>query len=356
MTQAGVAAVTHAAYAVAIALGVLLGVLVLIFGRAAAVLLGGHGAGLDAAATYLRISALGLPFLLIALAGAGHLQGLEDTRAPFRILAVSNLANLVLELVLVYGLHTGIAGSAWGTVIAQIGSAAMFVVVSARRTGAATRAAGGEVRRLLRDASPIVVRTVALGAAITGSAAIAARVGGATLAAHQIVAQVWLFLALIVDALAVPAQVFVSAELGRAEVGAAVGVGDRCLRMGFAVAAGLTVVTCALAPVLPYVFTADPQVRHVAMIGLLICGAQQVFAAGAFVLDGLLLGASDYRTLRRTMLISLIAYAPFAVATLIDHRLGIAGVWLALTCWLAARTTLLGRRWQSRQWAFLPAR
>lgn len=352
----GVAAVVHAAYAVAAALGVLLGVLVVIFGREAAVLLGGSGAGLDAATTYLRISALGLPFLLLALAGAGHLQGLENTRTPFLILAASNLVNLVLELSLVYGLHTGIAGSAWGTVIAQVGSAAMFVVVSARRTGVATRAAGGEVRRLLRDARPIVVRTVALGAAITASAAIAARVGGATLAGHQITAQVWLFLALIVDALAVPAQVFVGAELGGAEVAAACDVGDRCLRIGFVLAAGLTVVTCALAPVLPYIFTSDAQVRHAAMIGLFICGAQQVFAAGAFVLDGLLLGASDYRTLRRTMLLSLIAYAPFAVATLIDPRLGIAGVWLALTCWLAARTTLLGRRWQSREWAVLPGR
>jgi putative MATE family efflux protein len=354
--DAGVGAVAHGAYAIAAGLGVLLGLLVAVFGRQAASLLGGSGAGLDAATTYLRISALGLPFLLLALAGAGHLQGLEDTRTPFGILAVSNVANLVLELLLVYGLGTGIAGSAWGTVIAQIGSAAMFVIVSARRTGAATRAAGQEVRRLLRDAGPIVVRTVALGAAITASAAIAARVGGATLAGYQITAQVWLFLALIVDALAVPAQVFVGAELGRADVPAANDVGYRCLRIGFMLAVVLTVLTCALAPVIPYIFTNDPQVRHEATIGLFICGAQQVFAAGAFVLDGLLLGASDYRTLRRAMLLSLLAYAPFAIATLLDHGLGIAGVWLALTCWLAARTLLLGRRWQSQQWAFLTSR
>src|SRR5205823_1188859 len=97
--EGGVAAVVHAAYAVAAGLGVLLGVLVAIFGREAAKLLGGSGAGLAAAATYLRISALGLPFLLIALAGAGHLQGLADTRTPFGILAASNALNLVLELV-----------------------------------------------------------------------------------------------------------------------------------------------------------------------------------------------------------------------------------------------------------------
>jgi Na+-driven multidrug efflux pump len=111
----------------------------------------------------------------------------------------------------------------------------------------------------------------------------------------------------------------------------------------------------ALSPVLPYVFTSDAEVRHAATIGLLICGALQPFAAYAFVYDGLLLGASDYTTLRRSMLLALVAFAPFAVATLVDHGLGITGVWLALTCWLAARTFLLGRRWQSRGWAVTPA-
>jgi Na+-driven multidrug efflux pump len=107
--------------------------------------------------------------------------------------------------------------------------------------------------------------------------------------------------------------------------------------------------------VLPYVFTDDAAVRHVATIALVICGALQPFAAGAFVYDGLLLGAGDYATLRRSMLLALVAFAPLAVATLLHHRLGITGVWLALTCWLAARTVLLGRRWSSRGWAVSPS-
>jgi Na+-driven multidrug efflux pump len=95
-------------------------------------------------------------------------------------------------------------------------------------------------------------------------------------------------------------------------------------------------------------------VRHVATIALIICGALQPFAALAFVYDGLLLGAGDYATLRRAMLLALIAFAPLAAVTLAHHRLGITGVWLALTCWLAARTVLLGARWRSRRWAVTP--
>jgi len=113
------------------------------------------------------------------------------------------------------------------------------------------------------------------------------------------------------------------------------------LLVSVAVAAG----TMALAPALPYVFSGDGSVRSVATVGLLLCGALQPFAAIAFVLDGLLLGAAAYATLRTAMLLALVAFAPMAVATLADHHLGIAGIWLGLTCWLAARCALLGRRW-----------
>ena len=70
------------------------------------------------ARTYLRISLLGAPFVLVALAGTGYLRGLQDTRTPLFIALAANALNLVLELVFVYGFHLGIAGSAWGTVIA----------------------------------------------------------------------------------------------------------------------------------------------------------------------------------------------------------------------------------------------
>jgi Na+-driven multidrug efflux pump len=113
----------------------------------------------------------------------------------------------------------------------------------------------------------------------------------------------------------------------------------------------VAVATMALSPALPYVFSSDGHVRAIATVALVICGALQPFAAIAFVLDGLLLGAGDYGVLRRAMLLALLAFAPLAALTLADHSLGITGVWLALTCWLAGRCALLGRRWSSGDWA-----
>jgi len=74
------------------------------------------------AVTYLRISSVGIPSLMVVLAGTGYLRGLQDTRTPLIVAVASAIANLVIELVLVFGLDTGIAGSAWSTVVAQTGA------------------------------------------------------------------------------------------------------------------------------------------------------------------------------------------------------------------------------------------
>ena len=94
-----------------VALGVWSGPLVDIFQPTAAVR--------DHALTYLRISLVGFTGLLVTLAGTGYLRGLHNTTTPLKVALISAVANLVLELVLVFGLDTGIAGSAWSTAISQ---------------------------------------------------------------------------------------------------------------------------------------------------------------------------------------------------------------------------------------------
>lgn len=346
----GAARAAGAAYAWSVAVGALVAVGVFLVASPLVRLLGGRGAVANDAVLYLHISAVGLLPLLLTLAGNGHLTGLEDTRRPFLIALVANLVNVVLEVVLVYGAHLGIAGSAWGTVVAQVVSAALFVVVS-RRAAVAPRLPGrAEMVRLGSDGVPLTIRTVALGVVLLASTSIAARLGTARLGGHQIALQVWLLLALTLDSLAVPAQVFVGDALGRGDRSAAEQVGRRTLRFGLAAGTAVGLLTIALAWVLPYVFSSDASVRHQATIALVVCGALQPAAAIAFVLDGLVLGAAGYRTLQYAMLLALLAFVPLAALTLTHHFLGLVGVWLALACWLVARAVILGRRWLAGHW------
>ena len=164
-----------AAYLVAAAGGTAVAVAMVVAAPWVAVLLGAHGPVLVGSVGYLRASAAGLPFLYLSYAGNGHLIGLADTRTPLRIAVTANVLNVALELLLVYGVHLGLLGSAWGTVTAQVAAAALYAAASWRRARVRPRRPGrAEVTALLRDGHRLSVRTIALGVVPLTTTAIAA--------------------------------------------------------------------------------------------------------------------------------------------------------------------------------------
>ncbi len=338
-----------AAYLIAAAGGIAVAAAVTVAAPWIAALLGAHRLVLSGSVGYLRASAAGLPFLYFSYAGNGHLIGLADTRTPLRIAVTANVLNVALEVFLVYGVHLGLLGSAWGTVAAQVAAAALYAAASWRRARVRPRRPGrAEVAAMLRDGHRLSVRTAALGVVPLTATAIAARLGPVALGGQQIAMRIWYLLALLLDALAVPAQVYVSSCLGAGDYQGAHLVGRRTMRLGLIAGIGLGVVTVALAPWVPALFTADLAVRHAATVALLVAALTQPLAALAFVLDGLILGLSDYVAMRRAMLLAILAYVPVAALVLRFHQLGLPGVWIALGLWLAARAVLLGRRWRAR--------
>jgi putative MATE family efflux protein len=334
-----------AAYVVAAGWGAATTVVLVAIAPFLVFLLGGHGGTAAAAVSYIRIAALGLPFLYLSYAGNGHLTGLENTRVPLRIAVGANVVNGLLEAWFVFGLHAGLTGSAWGTVAAQVLAAAAYGRASRRCATPPSRPSRRDIAPLLRDGHRLSVRTIALGVVPLAATAVAARLGPVPLAGQQIAYRLWSLLSLSTDALAVPAQVYVSAALGRGDQAAAERAARRTLVLGLAAGLGLAVVTAALALAVPEVFTADPAVRRAAVTGLIGAALTQPLAALAFVYDGVILGLGDYTAMRRAMILAIGAFAPLAVLVLRYHWLGLPGVWAALGCWLAARTVLLGRRW-----------
>ena len=175
----------------------------------------------DLAVTYLRIALPGVTAMLLVLAATGVLRGLQDTRTPLVVAVVANLANIALNLVLVYGAGAfaglGIAGSALGTLIAQVGSAAAlvwFVVRGARRAGASVRPHVGGVVRAARAGIPLIVRTLLLRCSLLVMTYAAARLGEDELATMQLALSIWTFLAFVLDAVAIAAQAITGRYLG----------------------------------------------------------------------------------------------------------------------------------------------
>lgn len=334
-----------AAYVLALALGVLSSLAVEALAPFATALLGGRGAVAANSEIYLHIAALGLAPLLLSVAGTGHLNGLGRPRRTLEITLAASLLNVGLEVFLVYGAHLGIAGSAWGTVAAQVVAAGGFWASSLRSKVSPVRPRRDDMRRLVADGIPLTVRTLALDAVLLAATAVAARLGPSPLAAQQVVLQVWILLALSMDCLAVAAQILVGEATGQDDFARVRAVGRRILLWTLGAGALLGVLTLALAVPLPSLFTTSPQVASDASRALLVCGAQQPIAALAFVLDGLLLGAARFAALRRATVVALLAFVPAGAAVLAFPAVGIVGLWLALTLWVGVRALILGRGW-----------
>src|SRR5437763_3324005 len=256
----GAAASAAQALWLGVVLGTVLAIAVAVLARPLATALGGTGEIRDQAVTYLRISAIGMPAVLVAVVAQGHLRGLSDTKTPFVVVLVANVLNVVLELLFVYAFHWGIAGSAWGTVVAQLLAAAWFLGIMGRLVsgaGARLRPVVDEMRYLLGAGGHLVVRTAALLAALVVATSTAARVDATTLGAHQIAYQMFIFLALVMDALALSVQALVGTQLGAGDVPAAREISRRALRLGSLGAVALCLGVAATSPLLPHVFTGD---------------------------------------------------------------------------------------------------
>jgi putative MATE family efflux protein len=341
--------VATAALRLAVMIGVPMGAAVAAAAHPLVWLLGGRGDVLGYAVTYLRISCIGLPFVLVTYVGHGVMRGVNDLRRPLQIVLLANVVNVVFEIVAVYVLDLGVAGSAWSTVIVQTGAAVMFLRVLRPHRGGG-RPTSERMRKLLRSGLHFAVRSIAMFAVWNTATAVAARVDTPTLAAHQVLIQLFTFLALMLDALAIPAQSLVAGALGRHDTDEALRVGRTSNRLSLWCAVLLALALAALSPVLPHVFSGDPAVHSRLTAGLLILAVMQFPGAIAFAFDGALIGAHDERWLARQAVINLAGFAPLAVATLLYPDLGLAGLWGAQLMWMVLRALVNWRRWESRPW------
>ncbi|MFJ6541919.1 MATE family efflux transporter [Streptomyces sp. NPDC091385] len=304
------------------------------------------------ATTYLRISALGIPAMLTVLAATGVLRGLQNTRTPLYVAVGGFVANAILNALLVYPAGLGIAGSAWGTVIAQWGMAAvyLFVVVrGARRHKASLRPDLAGIRASAQAGVPLLVRTLSLRAILMIVTAMAARLGDADIAAHQIVLSLWSLLAFALDAIAIAGQAIIGRYLGASD---ARGAREACRRMvqwGIASGVVLGVLVVVARPLFLPLFTGDPVVRDVALPALLMVALSEPICGIVFVLDGVLMGAGDGPYLAWAMVATLAVFTPVALLVPVVGG-GLTALWGAMTLMMTVRLLTLWLRARSGKW------
>ena len=309
------------------------------------------------AITYLRVTSLGFPALLVMLSSTGVLRGLQDTRTPLYVAVGVNLSNIGLNVLFVYGFGLGILGAAIGTVISQTVAAATLAVVvgrGARREQAPLVFRPAGILRAARSGVWLVLRTASLQTSITATTVVATHLGVIGLAAHQIANSLWSFLAFSLDALAIACQAIIGRHLGAGDVATARAVMRTALLWGVGGGAVLGAVIIAVRPLLIPIFTPDAAVAGQLATALLVIGLMQPLAGVVFVLDGVLIGAGDTRYLAMAGLFATALHLPF-VWLLDENGASLWALWVVYGVFMLGRGLTLVWRVRGRGWMRLGA-
>lgn len=320
--------------------------------------IGGGGDITAQAVQWFRVAVLGVPFILVSLAGNGWMRGVQNTVRPLRFVLVGLGLSAVLCPLLVHGLagfpDLGLVGSAVANVVGQAVSGAFFVA-AVMRSGVPLRPSWSIMRAQLVLGRDLVLRSLAFQACFLSAAAVASRFGAASVAANQVVLHMWNLVSLTLDSLAIAAQTLVGAALGRGDVRGATRLGWRLTVWSTIFAAVLAAVFAVGRPVIPALFTTDGSVvaemHSIWWIFVVIVP----IAGVVFALDGVLLGAGDAAFLRTaTLACALIGFLP-AIWMALAFDWGLRGIWFGLGVFVTLRMIAVVVRTLSGKWALVGA-
>jgi putative MATE family efflux protein len=349
-------AVAEGVQATWLALGLGLAVLAafqVLAGPLTELLAGGPGPVATAGERWLRIACLGVPLLLVSLAGNGWLRGVQELRRPVRYVLAGSLVSVVLCPLLVYPAGLGLAGSAVANVAGQAVAAALFLRALAREK-VDWRLRPAAVRAQLVIGRDLLLRAAVLQVSFLAAAGVVARAGTVPLAAHQIALQLFFFLALVLDAYAIAAQTLVGQALGREAPEEARTTARRVAVWGLGTGLVVGLLLIALRDTLLPLFTDDPAVVSQAEVAWWFLAAMQPLAGVVFALDGVLMGAGDVGYLRTVTIGSaLLGFLPLSLLAL-PLGWGLAGVWSGLTLFIVLRLVGVALRVAGERWLRAP--
>ncbi|ALE34187.1 multidrug transporter MatE [Lawsonella clevelandensis] len=328
----------------ALLVGVSILVIMQIFLEPIAQLLTGGGELASDTVLWLRIALGGVPFILLSMAGNGWMRGVQEVRRPPIFVVIGFGLSAVLCPALIYGWWglpaLGLHGSAWANVVGQSATGLLFLVAlirTARQYQLSWKPQWSVVREQLHMGKDLIVRSLGFQVCFLSVSAVAARIGAETLAAHQIVWQIWVFTSLLLDSIAIAAQSLVGESLGAQRTTETSRLGRQIVVSGTLFATVIAFAYAALHSVIPKIFTHDSAVLTQASIPWWFMVCLLPVAGAVFACDGVLLGAGDAAFLRNvTAAAAFGCYLPMIWLSYSMHW-GLAGLWSGFVLFIVVR-------------------
>ncbi|HEY8491679.1 MAG TPA: MATE family efflux transporter [Dehalococcoidia bacterium] len=316
----------------------------------------------DLGARYIRLAALGLPFLLLLHVAAGVLRGMGNTVWPMAVLLVLNVVNLVVTFGLisgVVGLELGVAASGLGYGLAGVTGGVLSLALLARGYGGfryrpslrGLLPEGEALRRFLRLAVPTTLEELQFMTAFLVYTRIIASAGTTAVAAHTIALRS-LEVAIVPGfALGTAATAAVGQAMGmeRPDLAEAVGRTARTLSLVVMLALGGTLGLTA--PWVARLFVAEREVADTAALLLRIFVLAYPIMGMSAALSGVLRGAGDVRYVLGVMTFTTwCVRIPAAWTLAIGLGLGVPGAWLGAVAENSVRGGLVLLRFHAGRW------
>ncbi|WP_111641526.1 MATE family efflux transporter [Marinimicrobium alkaliphilum] len=297
--------------------------------------------------SYLALRLHSAPATLATYVLIGWFIGQQDTRSPLLILVVTNLLNIVLDIVLIIGLGLNSDGAALASVLAEYAGLALGLwVLRTKLKGISGRLDTGLLRHwrsylpLLDVNRHLFVRTLCLLGAFAFFTAQGARQGELILAANAILLQLVMLSAHGLDGFAHAAEALTGKAIGARRLHQFLLACRDTTAWALAVALLMVLIYAAGAPWLPGLFTGQPEVlERVHRYYLWVCLLPLV-AVWAYQLDGVFLGSGHTHAMQYTVIAA--AIGVFLPLWWLTQHWGNHGLWLAFVAFNGARGLFLG--------------
>lgn len=274
-------------------------------------LLGGRDETLKQAAVYTQMVLIGVPGMLLVYAANGIFRGLQKIRITLVAAVSGALLNTLLDVLFVIVWGWGIAGSGIATAIAQWFMGLFLLIpalhwcvearVSLKPSLTGIVSAGGE-------GFPLFLRTLALRMALVASVVAAASMGTEVLASYQVVNAAWNFTVNALDSIAIAGQTLVGAELGARAYGRARVLTKDTARAGFVVGCVVGLLFALIGLGAGQLFSPNPSIQLLVAGGMVAVGVMMPLQGWMWALDGILIGAGDFRYLALSCTVSAIVH------------------------------------------------
>ena len=304
-----------------------------------------EGIILEYSSSYYRIRIFGLPFTLLTFAIFGVFRGLQNTFIPMIIAIIGALLNVVLDIILVYGIEGYIApmyvdGAAYASLVSQIFMALLAVIFILKKTPIPLKIQllfHAELPKLAVMILNLIVRTIALNTALYFGTSFAAAYGAEYSAAYTILLNIWFFGAFFIDGYSSAGNILSGKLLGEENYEELVKLSVKLIKYAVILGMMMLLIGGILYYPIGRLFTQEQAVldEFYTVFGLIL--AMQPICAIAFIFDGIFKGLGKMATLRNVLLIATFLVFIPTIFILDQLDLKLYAVWIAFTLWMVAR-------------------